>query len=218
MFSASALAELGHFERALIAANDALAITHRLLPDNDPQVAEAEFRLAQVYGEANRLPEALAHATQSLHVLQAASEPNDERVADLLDMVGDIERELGRARRAAERHQTALGKRGKDSPDRWQSYGYLGEAELAAGERELARDHLQRSLGAASDTEPQLRASFALALLRVAPESARARELLQEAIKLPDAQGTRAHRLRLEAMRALHAHNAPKFKNETRAN
>jgi serine/threonine protein kinase/tetratricopeptide (TPR) repeat protein len=205
MCSAAAYAALGQSERALTAANDALELSQNG-PSSPVQIAEAELRLARVYLDGDRPTEALPHATRSLQLLRSAQRVDHNRIADVLDVIGDIERELGHARAAVERHQTARRLRQSNSHLMWTTYAYLGRAELEAGDRAHAREHLEQALAVAGVTEPQLRAATAFALARVTPEFDRARALLREAVNITGPPGTRAHRVHAEISRWLQAH------------
>jgi tetratricopeptide (TPR) repeat protein len=206
MVAAGALASLGSIDQALSAARDALAITQRVLPDDRGRAAEAEYSLAQVYWETDRPADALPHAARSLRLLQETAHPDGERLADLLDLIGNLERELGRPRAAIARHEAALRDRGGNSACAWQTLGYLGQAELAAGETEKARLHLGRSLASADDSDPWVRGAIEFALARATHDRAHARDLARAVINMPAARGTRVYRLRAEARQWLQAH------------
>jgi tetratricopeptide (TPR) repeat protein len=209
MFSAQALSALGHFDRALPLATDALARCRKLFPETHPQVAEAHYFVAVTYLEADRPAEALPHALRNLAILQQVVAPNREHLADAFDLVGIIERELGHPEKALERHQSALQQRASTSPNIWQTYGYLGEAERSLGEKEQAREHLERSLAVTHEALPYARAEMAFALAQVISDRNRAAGLLREMAALPNAPGTRSFHLRLEMLRWASQHHVP---------
>jgi TonB family protein len=106
--SVGTLFKEGKFDEALPLAKRALEIRERLLPRNDPRVANSLSFLGDVYMARRDYDNARKTFERLLQVQQELAGPNDVRLANTLDRLGLLYYEDGKPAKAEEFYQRSL--------------------------------------------------------------------------------------------------------------
>jgi eukaryotic-like serine/threonine-protein kinase len=111
-----AYAGLGLYDRSQQLALDALGVRQRLLPPDDPRIAEALHYLGVTQGELRQHAAALATLQEALRLREAAFGPDSLPVGETLYRIGFVQHRLGdypamgaALKRALPIHEHALG-------------------------------------------------------------------------------------------------------------
>jgi tetratricopeptide (TPR) repeat protein len=184
---------LDQLERAHRLTASSLERRRHLFGAASPLVGEAEYHQSLIFIVERRWSEALTHARLALPLIERGYGARHPRLADVLDALGVIDREQGRAAEAVAKHRRALSIRDAgDNHERATTLTHLGLAELALGHAAAARRSLEAALRLSDsvDRRPTDRAQTALALARAIAMSdgfgERARALAHEAAAVFD--------------------------------
>lgn len=144
-------ARLGNPERAVPAAQEALAIREKLFGTNSSPVAFSHARLGQILIAATNYPAARLHIEQALKIGQATMQPRHRNFQFLLRQAGTLQLREGQAEAAEKslREARSISEENYGATHAATRYNgcLLAEALAALGRNREARDLLSASIG-----------------------------------------------------------------------